>query len=84
MNSLWHWYPAIFAWSLLLISVMVGVGRFAVPGHNASLPGTYEAFAHIWCGVLLAVVFLKPGARWLSLSLLIAITALETYKFFTR
>ena len=31
------------------------VGRFLVPGHPLSLPGSYEAGAHIWVGVLIAM-----------------------------
>ena len=66
-----------------VISVAVGVGRFLVPGHGVSIAGTYEAFAHIWVGVLIALA-LRRDLRALALGALGAITAIETVKFFTR
>jgi hypothetical protein len=63
---------------LLLISCLVGFGRFLVPGHDASWPGTYEAFAHIWVGVLLAWSFQKRRRAIVSL---VALSALETLMF---
>jgi len=35
--------------------LLVGVGRLTVPGHSLSWAGTYEAFAHIWIGVLICL-----------------------------
>ena len=79
---LWRYSRAIFAWSIVLMSAAFGVGRFWIPGHDPSLPGTYEAFAHIWVGALLALAILKADARKLSLLALALITAIETFKFF--
>jgi hypothetical protein len=38
-------------------SVVVGLGRFAIPGHALSYVGTYEAFTHIWVGALIVWSF---------------------------
>ncbi len=40
---------------ILVVSVLVGTARFAVPGHDVSLAGSYEAFAHIHVGFLLSM-----------------------------
>lgn len=44
-------------WLIVVGSVLVAGGRFAVPGHGVSWPGTYEAVAHIWVGVLICLGF---------------------------
>lgn len=38
-------------------AVAVAVGRWFVPGHGLSWPGTYEALAHIWAGIMLALIW---------------------------
>jgi hypothetical protein len=40
---------------IILASSLVAAGRFTVPGHGFSWPGTYEAIAHIWVGFLVGV-----------------------------
>ena len=40
---------------LIIGSLLIAVGRFLIPGHELSLPGTYEASAHIWVGVLMTL-----------------------------
>lgn len=69
---------------LCLVSVLVGAGRFTVPGHGASWPGTYEALAHVWVGVLIALACVRPSIRVLCIVLLGLITSLETFMFFHR
>jgi hypothetical protein len=72
---------------IVIGSFIIGAGRYAIPGHDLSLAGTYEAFAHIWVGVLITLGFVKTPTvdvrvlSWVSLGV---ITALETFKFFTR
>jgi len=68
---------------ILLISIAIGLGRFTIPGHALSYAGTYEAFAHIWVGVL---VMLSFDARWRPLApvALGVITALEAFMFLMR
>lgn len=74
--------------SLLLIigmSVLVTIGRFYVPGHDLSWPGTYEGLAHIWVGALLVWSFQKDKMRKLtSWACIITATAVETVMFMTR
>lgn len=63
---------------LFIVSGLIGAGRFLVPGHDLTLPGTYEAFAHIWIGVLLTLSFRK---NWYALTLLVLLTILEVAMF---
>lgn len=44
----------------------VSTGRFFVPGHELSLAGTYEAFAHIWVGWVMAAWYFdkQDGKRF--------------------
>lgn len=35
-----------------LVAAAMAGGRFLVPGHALSWPGTYEAFAHLWIGTM--------------------------------
>ena len=68
---------------VVAISAMVYAGRYAVPGHALSYAGTYEAFAHIWVGVLIALAFRKE-LRVVSLVCLAVTTALEAMMFLMR
>jgi uncharacterized membrane protein AbrB (regulator of aidB expression) len=70
--------------ALLLLTVLVALGRFLVPGHNATLPGTYEAFAHIWVGVLIGVSITRRDLRSLSIGLMVILTIQETVMFLHR
>lgn len=75
---------------LLVISTVIGLLRFTVPGHGLSWPGTYEAFAHIWVGVLIGfglrgksieeglTVFSEREKAW---ALLTCLTLLEIVVF---
>jgi hypothetical protein len=70
---------------LIIISVLFGLGRFFIQGHDVSWPGTYEAFAHIWVGILLVFCFSKvKEIRWTSIISLTIITVLEAVMFFRR
>jgi hypothetical protein len=64
---------------IIVASVAVAVGRFTVPSHGFSWPGTYEAIAHIWVGVLIGFgCKARDGdTRHLSWWALAAITAVE-------
>ena len=63
-------------WLIVIGSVLVAGGRFAVPGHGVSWPGSYEAVAHIWVGVLICLGFTGNHKKeaWIALGL---ITLLE-------
>jgi hypothetical protein len=58
-----------------------------VPGHALSWAGTYEAFAHIWVGVMLTKLIQKPQDLNESLDrklvgfLLVVATILEVVMF---
>lgn len=71
---------------LLCSCVLVGIGRFMVPGHGLSWPGTYEAFAHILVGMLICLGCIGQYKEdrvfaWIALAVL---TALETVMFLLR
>ncbi len=80
-------------WWVILLSLLVAIGRFYVPGHDLSWPGTYEAMAHIWVGALL-VYCLKDSSgpttgpmiktRVTAFICLCAITLVETVMFLLR
>lgn len=57
-------------WLIVLGSVLVAAGRFAVPGHGVSWPGSYEAVAHIWVGILICLGFTgnHRKAAWIALA----------------
>jgi hypothetical protein len=71
---------------IILLSLLVAIGRFFIPGHNLTWPGTYEAFAHIWVGFLIAViVFFWNSRQALAAGLcLIFISVLEIIMFLLR
>jgi len=58
-------------WLIVVGSVLVAGGRFTVPGHAVSWPGSYEAMAHIWVGVLLCLGFTGDHKKqaWIALGL---------------
>lgn len=83
--------------AIIVGTALVSLGRFLVPGHALTWAGSYEALAHIWVGVLVAVgltptpdgtdaftaydLFRNRVAAW---SCLTAATVLETVMFLTR
>ncbi len=78
---------SLLFWGMFVAaSSAVAIGRAFVPGHDLSLAGTYEAFAHIWVGALIAMIFDKFDkdrrfAAGLTLGLL---TLLEIVAFALR
>lgn len=71
---------------IVLLSILVALGRFFVPGHDLSWPGTYEAFAHIWVGYLLCLSIRdrKRAKGRLALASLIVINVFELVMFLCR
>ena len=55
---------------ILIVSAVVVLGRFTVPGQGLSWPDTYEALAHIWVGVLFTLCFIRPLTRYAYLDML--------------
>lgn len=66
----------------LVACLFTGVGRFFVPGHGLSWPGTYEAFAHLFIGGMIVAWCYERKAWWLWA--VIGLTVFETVKFLTR
>ena len=70
---------------IIVLSLFFGLERvFGIHGHRLSWPGTFEAFAHIWIGFLLALwIFERKYRRvaWVSFA---AITVIETVMFFIQ
>lgn len=71
-----------FAVLIFVISLVFAGGRFNIPHQNPSWPGTYEAFAHIWVGMLIAFAIAKPQYRALAIIMLVIITIIEAVFFF--
>jgi hypothetical protein len=70
-------------WYLIILSLLVAVGRFLVPGHESSWPGTYEAMAHIWVGFLIGMGFYS-NEKVFAWGLLLIITVLEVIMFMVK
>jgi hypothetical protein len=70
--------------TIIALSMLFALGRFTASGQGLSWPGSYEAFAHIWVGFLIAAAIYAPGARRFSLWALAAITAIEIIAFLHR
>jgi hypothetical protein len=43
--------------AIVVVSMAFGIGRFFIPGHALTVPGTYEALVHIWVGILMVFAF---------------------------
>ena len=67
--------------ALVFLSVLVGIGRFFIPGHDLSWPGTYESMSHIWVGVLLCLSFQKNR---LAIAAVVLLSILEVVMFMLR
>lgn len=67
---------------LLMIALVFGVLRFSIPSHQLSLPGTYEAFAHLFLGGLIGAWLVSKEKVYLLVVL--ALTAVELVAFFTK
>ncbi len=70
---------------IVLLSLLFGAIRFLFHrqvAHGLDWPGTYEAFAHIWIGVLLGLaVFRKDRRKEALWALLILSVAVEGVMF---
>lgn len=67
---------------LVLLSVVFGMLRFLMPNHALSLPGTYEAFAHLFLGGLLGAWL--ESRKYIYLVLVAILTGVELVAFFTK
>lgn len=76
------WEAMMNHWLLWLSCLLVAIGRFTVPGHGLSWPGTYEAFSHLAVGWMLGVWWVKRDGTYLWA--VGVITALETIMFLLR
>lgn len=65
----------------ILGAALVAILRFSVPGHGFSWAGSYEAIAHIVCGMLLMLAFQKDKIAGWSLAV---ITVFEGVMFALR
>jgi hypothetical protein len=71
--------------TIFVVSILMILGRFLIPGHELTWPGAYEACAHIWVGALLVwCVQKEPGKRITSWVCLIVATELEVIMFLCR
>ena len=73
-------------WALLGFSLLAAAGRLTVPGRPLSAfgwPLTYEALAHLWCGVLLGAACFAAlgGVRRLSWACLGVLALYEALMF---
>lgn len=66
---------------ILLTVALIVVLRFAVPTHGHSWGSLYEALTHIAIGIMIAVAYLRPDLRWLTIGLIVGATALEVVLF---
>lgn len=74
---------------LLVGAAFTLIGRFYVPGHGLSWPGTYEALVHIWIGYVIKMIAdaFQAGEKakgWKITGLLVALTVLEIIMFKLR
>lgn len=67
---------------LLIVALAFGILRFSMPSHQLSLPGTYEAFAHLFLGALIGAWLVSKNKFYLFL--ILALSAVETVAFFTK
>lgn len=69
-------------WVLFLLSLVAFVGRFFLPVHIVTWQGSYEVFAHMWVGFLLALTITTKGTlRRICIELLAALSLLEALAF---
>jgi len=76
--------PVALKAPMVITAIAVGLGRFTVPGHGLSWPGTYEAFAHIWLGWMIGVAMFKKDYRVLAIALLVLLSLFELWMFLNR
>ena len=66
---------------LAFSSLFIALGRLTVPGHNLTWPGSYEAFAHLLLGGMIAVGVLKREYRLEAAWLVVALSLFEIAMF---
>ena len=69
---------------MIISGLAVGLGRFTVPGHGLSWPGTYEAFSHIWLGWIIGVAMFERDYRWLAIVLATLLSLFELWMFLNQ
>lgn len=74
----------ITAMIIVIGSVLVGLGRFTIPGHSLTgWPGAYEAFAHMFVGALIALILIGDVRKYAAAALIL-LSALEVVAFVLR
>ena len=68
--------------TLFFLALIFSVLRFFMPTHALSLPGTYEAFAHLFLGGLIGAWAVSKDKFYLFL--VIALSVVELVAFFSR
>jgi hypothetical protein len=68
---------------VLTFALLVWFGRFTIPGHGPSWPGSYEAFAHIFVGALI-VLACQAETRLVALPCLVILSLFELLMFLVR
>lgn len=66
---------------LILLAALFSVIRFSIPVHQPSLPGSYEAFAHLFVGGLIGAW--AVSRKWIYMWIVLALSAVELFAFFT-
>ena len=75
----------VMSLTMFMISVVVALVRVSfIHSHALSWPGTYEAFAHIWVGMLLALWIFRPDYRSSAAEWLIIITVIEVVMYLVQ
>ena len=64
---------------LLVVSLVFGILRFFMPTHALSLPGTYEAFAHLFLGGLAGAWAVSKDKYYLFLVIMLSIVEIFAF-----
>lgn len=79
---MYDWFPLLLWFLIVFVTLLIALGRFTVPGRRGfSWEGSYEAFAHLWCGVLIGVSLASPDFRTVCLISLTTVSAFEVVMF---
>lgn len=69
-------------WVVIAFALVIAILRFAIPSHELSWAGAYEAFAHLFVGGLIGAWLVSR--KRLFLILVLAMSAIELIAFFSR
>jgi len=70
---------------IFISTVLVIIGRGAIPGHELTWAGTYEAFAHMWVGFMFALcLWAQHPYNLFAQSALVTATFVEIVAFVKR